>query len=122
MKHTPLAGSLLAAAALASCTTSQHPTEVLTVAASAPPASLDFTTTGGAAGPQALMGNVYETLVLIDDSGQPQPNLATSWETDGTTYTFHLRDDVTFSNGKPFTAEDAVFSICLLYTSPSPRD
>lgn len=111
MKHTPLAGSLLAAAALASCTTSQHPTEVLTVAASAPPASLDFTTTGGAAGPQALMGNVYETLVLIDDSGQPQPNLATSWETDGTTYTFHLRDDVTFSNGKPFTAEDAVFSI-----------
>ncbi|NEK47393.1 ABC transporter substrate-binding protein, partial [Rhizobium leguminosarum] len=26
-------------------------------------------------------------------------------------YTFHLRDDVTFSNGKPFTADDAAFSI-----------
>ena len=43
------------------------------VGTTSPPASLDFTTTGGAAIPQALMNNVYETLVLIDDTGQPQP-------------------------------------------------
>ncbi|MDY5784848.1 ABC transporter substrate-binding protein [Corynebacterium sp.] len=83
------------------------------VAASAAPAGLDFTTVGGAAAPQAMMGNIYETLVRIDDSGQPQPFLATSWDVseDGTVYTFHLREGVTFSNGKPFNAEDAKFSI-----------
>lgn len=77
------------------------------------PASLDFTTTGGAAIPQALMNNVYETLVRIDDSGQPQPFLAESWDisNDRTEYTFHLKDGVAFSNGEKFTAETAAFSI-----------
>jgi len=83
------------------------------VAASAAPAGLDFTTVSGAAAPQALMGNVYETLVRIDSHGTPQPLLAESWDVNdaGTEYTFHLRDGVTFSNGAPFTAEDAKFSI-----------
>ena len=38
------------------------------------------------------------------------PGLAESWDIsdDGLTYTFHLRDDVTFHNGKAFSAEDVV--------------
>ncbi|SDL87722.1 peptide/nickel transport system substrate-binding protein [Corynebacterium mycetoides] len=85
----------------------------LVVATQTPPAGLDFTTTGGAAAPQAMMGNIYQTLVRIDDSGTPQPFLAESWEisADGTEYVFHLREGVTFSNGKEFTADDAAFSI-----------
>lgn len=77
------------------------------------PASLDFTTTSGAAIPQALMGNVYEGLVRITDSGEIEPLLATSWEVspDGKEYTFHLREGVSFSNGDPFNAEAAKFSI-----------
>ncbi|MBG6122104.1 ABC transporter substrate-binding protein [Corynebacterium aquatimens] len=77
------------------------------------PASLDFTTTGGAAIPQALMANVYETLVRIDERGKPAPLLATSWEIseDRTEYTFQLREGVRFSNGDEFTAETAAFSI-----------
>lgn len=81
------------------------------VAASAAPAGLDFTTVGGAAAPQALVGNVYETLVRIDENGNPAPFLAAAWEVAGDTVTFRLREGVTFSNGKPFDAEDAVFSI-----------
>ncbi|KQB85084.1 ABC transporter substrate-binding protein [Corynebacterium oculi] len=83
------------------------------LAANAAPASLDFTTTSGAAIPQALMGNVYETLVTVDSSGQIQPGLARDWEVSpaGTAYTFHLRPGVRFSNGDAFTAHTAKFSL-----------
>jgi len=85
----------------------------LTIGLVAEPASLDFTTTDGAAIPQALLGNVYETLVKQDDSGKMVPSLAKSWTVspDRKTYTFDLVDKAKFTNGKPFTASDAVFSI-----------
>lgn len=110
----------LSAAAVVACSAGSTATQVgrisdsgVVVAATTAPATLDFTSTGGAAIPQALMGNVYETLVRVDDDGHVIPGLATSWETsaDGLTYLFHLREDVTFSNGAAFTAESAVFSI-----------
>ncbi|MGX0630506.1 peptide/nickel transport system substrate-binding protein [Corynebacterium afermentans] len=106
--------TLVAAAALAlplaACGDSA-PRDNVVVAASAAPAGLDFTTTGGAAAPQALVGNVYETLVRIDASGTPVPHLAERVERDGGVFTFHLRDGVTFADGTPFTADDAAFSI-----------
>ncbi|MFI5735307.1 ABC transporter substrate-binding protein [Kribbella sp. NPDC051587] len=79
----------------------------------AEPASLDFTTTDGAAIPQVLLGNVYESLVKQDDSGKIVPSLAKSWTVspDRKTYTFDLVDNAKFTNDKPFTAADAVFSI-----------
>lgn len=95
---------------LAACSDSA-PRDNVVVAASAAPAGLDFTTTGGAAAPQALVGNVYETLVRIDASGTPVPHLAERVERDGGVFTFHLRDGVTFADGTPFTADDAAFSI-----------
>lgn len=78
----------------------------------AEPASLDFTTTDGAAIPQVLLYNVYESLVKVDQSGEIVPALASEWEVseDGTTYTFTLEDGVSFSNGEEFTAEDVVTS------------
>ncbi|WP_131105888.1 ABC transporter substrate-binding protein [Ornithinimicrobium sufpigmenti] len=86
--------------------------ETVRVGLVAEPASLDFTTNGGAAIPQVMMDNVYETLVTIDE-GEIVPALAESWEVseDRTTYTFHLKEGVTFSDGAEFTAEDAAFSI-----------
>ncbi|MCC9195451.1 ABC transporter substrate-binding protein [Arthrobacter sp. zg-Y820] len=83
------------------------------VALTGEPANLDFTTTAGAAIPQALMANVYEGLVEIDQDGTVQPLLASSWDIseDRTTYTFTLQPDVTFNNGAAFTAEDVKFSL-----------
>ncbi|WKD58875.1 ABC transporter substrate-binding protein [Corynebacterium caspium] len=95
--------------ALSSCTTPTS--DELVVGTSGAPASLDFTTTSGAAIPQALMGNIYETLVRIDDNGELQPWLATSWEASPTSYIFHLRENVVFSNGQPFNAHTAKFSL-----------
>ncbi|WP_238335308.1 ABC transporter substrate-binding protein [Kribbella amoyensis] len=79
----------------------------------AEPASLDFTTTDGAAIPQALLGNVYNGLVKQDESGKIVPDLAKSWtlSPDRKTYTFTLVDNAKFTNGQAFTADDAVFSI-----------
>ena len=58
-----------------------------------------------------LMFNVYDTL-LIPQQGAPghDPHLATSWEGEGTSFTFTLRTDVQFQSGNPLTADDVVFS------------
>lgn len=49
---------------------------------------------------------VFETLVKLDKKGGFAPLLAESWEKseDGLQYTFHLRKNVTFSDGTPLTA------------------
>ncbi|MFD9945704.1 ABC transporter substrate-binding protein [Nonomuraea sp. NPDC059023] len=86
--------------------------ESLSVGFVAEPANLDFTATEGAAIPQALLVNVYEGLVKLDQDGKIVPLLAEKWEIspDRKTYTFTLRKGVTFSSGAPFTADDVVFS------------
>ena len=74
----------------------------LTIGLVAEPANLDFTTTDGAAIPQALLYNVYENLVEVDQDGEIVPALAESWDIseDRKTYTFHLVESATFSNGE----------------------
>jgi len=56
---------------------------------------------------------VFETLMGVDEQGNPVPKLAESWEisTDGKTYTFHLRKGVKFHEGTPFNASVAKFSL-----------
>ncbi|MEJ3654174.1 ABC transporter substrate-binding protein [Actinomycetes bacterium KLBMP 9759] len=86
----------------------------LTIGLTAEPANLDFTRTDGAAIPEALLVNVYEGLVKVDQAtGEVVPALAEKWTVspDGLTYDFTLRQGVTFSNGEPFTADDVKFSI-----------
>jgi peptide/nickel transport system substrate-binding protein len=57
---------------------------------------------------------IYQSLVTFPTGSTEtiEPQLATSWEAndDGTEYTFHLREDVTFSDGSDLTADDVVFS------------
>ena len=50
----------------------------------------------------SLYGVVYESLVTVDDNGLPQPLLAESWTESGggQTWTFTLREDITFSDGQ----------------------
>ncbi|MDQ0857447.1 nickel ABC transporter substrate-binding protein [Bacillus sp. V2I10] len=50
---------------------------------------------------------VYEPLVSYQDGGNLKPHLAESWKIsdDGKVYTFHLRQDVKFSDGTSFNAE-----------------
>ena len=57
------------------------------------------------------LGNVYEGLITRDKDLKIIPALAESWETpEPTRWRFHLRKNVKFQNGDPFTADDVVFS------------
>ena len=55
--------------------------------------------------------HVYEGLVTRDKNLKIVPALAESWETpEPTRWRFHLRQNVKFHNGDPFTADDVIFS------------
>lgn len=58
-----------------------------------------------------LNTNTCETLVRMDENFEIQPMLATDWEYVGeNTFRFELREDVTFHNGEPLTAEAVKYS------------
>ena len=90
----------------------------LSVGFTAEPQNFDFTRTDGAAIPQALLYNVYEGLVKLDADGKIVPLLANAWTVspDRKTYDFQLRQNVRFSNGAPFSAEDVKFSLLRVKT------
>ncbi|MEU2117105.1 ABC transporter substrate-binding protein [Streptomyces sp. NPDC016459] len=63
-----------------------------------------------------------ETLVRLDRDGNAVPALATDWRQTGPTWTFTLRDDVTFHDGTPLTADAVVRSLTTAAkASPKPR-
>ena len=96
-----------------SSTASARTDATLRLGLAAAPANLDFTSTGGAAIFQALMGNVYEGLLQLDGKRGLTPLLATGYTVsrDGLTYDFTLRDGVKFSDGSPFDAAAVKFSL-----------
>lgn len=115
-----LAGALaIAALGLSACGGSESTgaagtgSSKISIGLNAEPENLDFTTTDGAAIPQAMLYNVYEGLVKLDENGKIVPLLAKSWDLSGDrkTYTFHLQPNVKFSNGDPFDADAVKFSI-----------
>jgi peptide/nickel transport system substrate-binding protein len=57
--------------------------------------------------------SIYDQLVRVAPDGiSLVPALAETWDVsdDGLTYTFHLRPNVLFSDGTPFTADDVIYS------------
>ncbi|RJQ34302.1 peptide ABC transporter substrate-binding protein [Candidatus Parcubacteria bacterium] len=56
---------------------------------------------------------VYSGLMRVSPDGSIVPDLASSYEIsgDGTTYTFVLRQGLTFHDGTPFTAADVLFTV-----------
>ena len=62
--------------------------------------------------------NIFNGLTRFDNNLAIQPDIATDVPTtsnggisaDGLTYTFHLRKDVTFSNGDKVTSKDVLYS------------
>ena len=59
-----------------------------------------------------IAGDIFEGLVTEDSAAEPIPAQAEKWTVsdDGLVYTFSLRDDIQWSDGKPVTAGDFVFA------------
>jgi peptide/nickel transport system substrate-binding protein len=59
-----------------------------------------------------LMGKLFNGLTYLDNDYRSHPDLAESWTVspDGLTYTFKLRKDVRWHDGKPFTGQDVKFT------------
>lgn len=57
--------------------------------------------------------NIFDGLVTLDAEGKVQPMLASDWDVseDGLSYTFHLREGITFHNGDEMDAEDVKLSV-----------
>lgn len=88
--------------------------KTLTIATAQPVTSLDLTTNTSDGVTQALLGNVYETLVGRDLRNNPTPTgVAKNWtiSSDKLTYTFTLKSDLKFSNGHALDSEDVVHSL-----------
>lgn len=56
--------------------------------------------------------NAFEGLIKLDNNGDPVPAVAESWKIsdDQTEYTFFIRENAKWSDGKPVTANDFVYS------------
>jgi peptide/nickel transport system substrate-binding protein len=65
------------------------------------------------AGDVYTLDKIFEPLLISSASGKLTPWLAKSFTVskDSKTFTFHLRPGVKFSNGKPLTAADVIFSL-----------
>ncbi|GLQ57858.1 ABC transporter substrate-binding protein [Devosia nitrariae] len=104
--------TLALALALAGPAAAQTPPNVLVVGQIAEPASLD-PHVSTAANDFRIHVNIYDGLVRNKPGTlEIEPALATDWtiSEDGLTYTFSLREGVTFHDGSPFDAETVKFN------------
>jgi peptide/nickel transport system substrate-binding protein len=114
-RRTPAAALGLAALLAASPALAQ----TLTLASAAPVTSIDPHYHN--LGPNnAMMMHIFDRLVERDGRARPHPSLAESWRAVGDrVWEFRLRRGVTWHDGRPFTAEDVVFSFARVPTVPN---
>ena len=105
--------SLIGAAVLLLGTALSAPAWAQTVAImqGEPPESLEPGNMGGTYN-MSVLATMYENLVALDADLNRIPGLATEWSAseDGLTWTFKLREGVTFHDGTPFDAKAVVFT------------
>jgi peptide/nickel transport system substrate-binding protein len=103
----------VASAALVVAATSAFAKDDITVAMQLEPPHLDPTSAAAGAIDSVLYTNVFEGLTRFMGDGSVVPGLAESWEIseDGLTYTFKLREGVTFHDGTTMDAEDVKFTL-----------
>ncbi|KEP69490.1 ABC transporter substrate-binding protein [Thioclava dalianensis] len=87
--------------------------DTITIGMVLEPPNLDPTAGAAAAIDEVVYANVFQGLTRFGPDGSIRPDLAKSWDVseDGTRYTFHLQEGVTFQDGSRFDAKDVKFSL-----------
>ena len=104
--------ALLFILALGGCADAGRSAGALRYYLSADPVTLDpAMSTDVQSGEMVTM--LFDNLTRYTVDGELEPGLATRWEVDsaGRTWTFHLRTDARFHDGRPVTARDVEASI-----------
>lgn len=98
---------------LSSCSVSNSNNDVINVAISQEPSSLDVVVNTSLYSRIICVGNIFEKLLILDGEGKIRPELASlySLSDDNKKLTFTLRDDVLFHNGEKMTEEDVAISM-----------
>lgn len=114
------AGAAVSVGATASCSgsggaaTGMEARTELRIGVQSLPSTLDANASVSNSGIQTYY-NIYDTLIARDtkaDTAAFKPGLATSWDqVEELVWEFELRDDVTFHDDTPFTADDVVYSM-----------
>ena len=96
--------------ALTACTGAGK-TDMLTINVGPDPDTIDPALNSAVDG-GTLIVHAFEGLMNLDKDGVPVPGQAENYDVsdDGTTYTFHLRDGLKWSDGQPVTANDYVYA------------
>ncbi len=105
-----IAAAMVCSGALSGATQAK---DTLTLGMALEPPHLDPTAGAAGAIDGVVYSNLFEGLTRINQNGAVQPGLAKSWTVsdDGLTYTFALRDGVSFHDGAAFDSSDVKFSL-----------
>lgn len=97
---------------LGGCSGSQRRGQVLRIPLVVEPTTMDPAVVQDGPTIEVLM-HIYDGLVEWNERNEVVPAIAERWEVspDGRTYTFYLRKNVRFHNGKEVTAEDFRWSL-----------
>ena len=66
---------------------------------------------------------IFQGLITFSSTLEPLPQLAKSWTVspDNREFTFNLEQNVTWHDGRPFTADDVIFSVMKFHMEVAPR-
>jgi peptide/nickel transport system substrate-binding protein len=98
--------ALAIALPLATLGRAQSPGGTIVFAGNQEPASIDPTLMSGNVNERQVAGQIFETLVYIDQEQEIHPGLATEWSAsdDKTVWTFEIIEGASFHNGDPLDA------------------
>jgi peptide/nickel transport system substrate-binding protein len=109
----------LLGALCAACLAAPAFAQTLTIGAAAPVTSIDphFHNLGPN---NALTMHIFDRLIERDSRARPHPSLATAWRAvSERVWELELRQGVTWHDGRPFTADDVVFSFARVPNVPN---
>lgn len=91
--------------------TLRHPLDTLRIDVGSEAPTLDPALSEAAAAGRVI-NDLFAGLVDFDQQNNPIPGMAESWNisANGKTYTFHLRDNLKFSDGSRITANDFIYT------------